>query len=335
MPEQPRSLRQRDLPKMLRRISQEREAELRDIERKETCTMSDFWWIQGWVSPDGRLKQGRWKGDLEVQREAVRFLVTRVLHLKDITKITYEDFLRNRLRTVVKYHHESPYQTLSFAFPELGIQPWEMEHVPNKYWRSMDSVKAAVGRLCVKTEKSPMDLTKADYETNGLKGLLDVFRGSTIAIVMAVYPDMAVDPFTRHRVPRNYWDSEEHRIAAVRELVRRAGKPAEEITATDFKESSMHTLLNFYGNSPRRALQETGLIGGEINPLVQRVPKGYWDSAEHRRHAVQSLADKLHKTLEELDRQDFNGNGLGGLLTLSYDKNPKRAVEELRQFSRS
>ena len=100
---------------------------------------------------------------------------------KDPRDLTADDFNSNKLGGLfVGYYDNSPYKAVKEAFPEKNIQPWEMKITPNKFFDVKENRIAAVKWLVKeKLKKNPRDLTKEDFCSNRLSGLLqNHYKGS-------------------------------------------------------------------------------------------------------------------------------------------------------------
>lgn len=334
MPEFEKS--QANISRQLRRISIDREAELREISTKTNPTMDDFWRLQNWRRRDGALKKrGDWE-DPETRRAAIRFLVTRVLQFDDITKIKATDFKRNRLYGLLgKSFGNSPYAAVSFAFPELGLQPWEMETVPTRYWKDEKHIADAVLRLEKKLGKSAGELTSEDFIENEL---MAIFKhcGLSEAVRLA-HPELSIKPWlVGEHIPAHYWDNPTNVREAIVWLEERTGKKPEELCMKDFLQNSLGGVLHHYHNRMHTAIR---IAHPEltIDPMLYTVPHGYWNSQENRIGAIRELARRTGKAGADLTITDFNSAGLRGLLSW-YGCSPRRALAEagfLRQESQA
>jgi len=102
---------------------------------------------------------------------ATKWLVEKLK--KDPRDLTYDDFKNNGLIGLLHHHYDnSPYEAVKEAFPEMGIKPWEMKITPQGFYQKKENRTAAVKWLAEKLKKDPRDITKEDFYSNRLGGLL-------------------------------------------------------------------------------------------------------------------------------------------------------------------
>jgi hypothetical protein len=99
---------------------------------------------------------------------AVRWLVDKLG--RDPRDIIGEDFLSNRLRGLLPFYNDSPYAALNEA--GYDFQPWEMLKTPRSFYESKENRMAAIRWLVDKLKKEPRDITKGDFHSNRLCGLI-------------------------------------------------------------------------------------------------------------------------------------------------------------------
>ncbi len=122
------------------------------------------------------------------------------------------------------------------------------------------------------------------------------------------------------QVPKGFWKKKENRVAAIKRLVEKLGKPPNEITRRDFKENKLAGVLNYYSGSPFEALKAAGYDIKEYE--MDKVPMGYWEKEGNRVAAIKRLVESLGKPLNEITVGDFYENKLGGLITSYYSDSP-------------
>ena len=201
---------------------------------------------------------------------------------------------------------------------------WEVGTVPGGHWTIEINRVTAIRWLVKKTRKRPEEIIKEDFSINGLGGLLhNRYRNSPyLALTEASVLPEDFQPWQRETcVPRGYWDLKDNRIAAVKWLLERISKTdmPEAVTAKDFIENNLQGLLNKYDHSPFLALKEAGVLPEDFQPWYMKdgAPNRYWKSKKNQTEAVKWLLQKTNKEPEELLRDDFKENGLGGLLAVS------------------
>jgi hypothetical protein len=145
------------------------------------AAMADFWIRHGWYVPmeegKAKLTYAKWGQDSDIRKEAVRFLVEKVLK-KNPRDVTAEDFKSNRLGGLFCiYYRASAY----LALKEAGyrIRPWKMQKTPNGFFESKENRIEAIKRLVEKLKKDPRDIIKKDFYSNHLSGLISHHYGNS------------------------------------------------------------------------------------------------------------------------------------------------------------
>jgi hypothetical protein len=109
--------------------------------------------------------------------------------------------------------------------------------------------------------------------------------------------------------------------------VRRLGD-VRNIVAQDFFDLGLDGLLAHHGNSPLGALSEAGY---KILPWeMPKAPNGFFMKKGNRVLAVKWLVKRTGKAPEDLTKDDFKGNSLGGLLATHYHNSPALAMLEAK-----
>jgi hypothetical protein len=143
-------------------------------------TMADFWIQHGWYKPmhDGskKLIRADWNQDPGIRKDAVRFLVGKVLR-KDHRDVVLEDFESNRLRGLLRgYYNSSPDSALKEA--GYALHPWELLKSPQGFFESKENRIDATRWLVGKLKKKPRDTAVGDFYSNRLCGLISYHGGS-------------------------------------------------------------------------------------------------------------------------------------------------------------
>jgi len=268
-----------------------------------------------------RIPNGLWK-DRELRIEATRWLLR--VTKKRPEEITVRDFDENGLHGVLVRCGTSPYLALKEAEVfSPDFKPWMVgTHVPNGFWKSKENRIDAVKWLLEKTGKKPEEIDTLDLRSNNLHGLLMHHRGSTFAILAeagVLSSDFMPWQSSMH-LPNNYWDEKETRVAAINWLLKETKKRPEELIGDDFEAHSISGALRIFKYSVYATLLDAGLLPPGFKPwqMAGGTPKGYWDSADHRKDAVMWLLKRTGKIPETLTGSDFKENSLVGLFSRVY-----------------
>lgn len=245
---------------------------------------------------------------------------------KDIRNMNQGDFNKNRLCGLLSHHYGgSPYKALR----EVGykIKPWEMHFTPLNFYRKRGNRIAAIRWLVNKLNKPIKNISGKDFQKNRLGGLsVEYYRDSPYcALKEAGYE---IEPWEMSITPRGFYEKRENRISAIRWLVKKLGKNLRDITQKDFNDNGLLGLLEwYYAGSPYRALKEADY---KMNPWeMQTTPTGFFRERKNRVVAMKWLIKKIGKDPRNLGRKDFEGNRLGGLLTMYYNGSPYAALREV------
>ncbi len=240
--------------------------------------------------------------DEGVRKSAVGWLLWKTG--KDARRITIEDFQENGLVGLLdgKYGG-SPYRALaeagfaysredaaahaaSMRFQEGKTYPWEMDNL--RIYKDASMRSAATRWLIWKLAKPPARLTQDDFNSNGLGGLIQLpsYKGSPYAALVESGHAYAIEEALSHAASGDFesgriypWEMNNVRIysgkrmrmAAVRWLVWRCGKPGRDLTAQDFADSGLGGVLtNHNEGSPFKALLEAGAVSPADEGYMRR-----------------------------------------------------------------
>ena len=294
-------------------------------------SMEDFWFAQGWYKEDARtgalrLTRANWLDNPELQIQAIVTLVGIIQ--KDPRDMGVDDFKANRLGgLMVSYFNDSPFEAISQAFPKLEIKPWEMITTSRGFFDSKENRVAAVEWLVEKTGKDPKSLIVADFVSNRLTGLIEIYGGRPFLAVSETFPELNLRPWEMTNSPIGSFSSVENRVAATKWLVDLLQIDPRDIRTLDFDEKGLWGLLDHHNGSPYAAISEA-FPELDIKPWeMATTPAGFFSSLENRIAATRWLVDKLEKDVRDLAQQDFNLNRLRGLLG-QYGYRPYAAISE-------
>jgi len=171
-------------------------------------------------------------------------------------------------------------------------------------------VRAALVRgLLERSGKRPEELRYIDFQNAGILYLLAAHYDNDLrkALKEAGFNVDRMDVASRHPVGK--WKAPEARIRVIRELLRRLGKPPNELTTTDIKEAGLAGLFNYGGLHD--LLVEAGY---NVHPWeLGRVRDGLWASKENRSAAMRWLIERVDIAPYLLTSRDFQRGRLNGL----------------------
>ncbi|MBS3068352.1 hypothetical protein J4450_06610 [Candidatus Micrarchaeota archaeon] len=234
-------------------------------------------------------------------------------------------------------------------------------------WQDL-RVRKEVIRKFVEMAGKPEEISYHDFNKWGLGGLLVshyenspynawVEAGYAYSIEETLehaktqqFKDDKLYPWHMKRAPSGFYENIEGRVAAVKWLVwktkqEQPERQIKDITQDDFRKNYLGGMTDYYyQGSPYLALTEAGYCYSlvEIKQHAEKMQFGtekvypwemerapyIYDEKENRIAAVRWLVWKLKKEPREITFDDFNNNGLGGLLGEHYKGSPYLALVE-------
>lgn len=214
-------------------------------------------------------------------------------------------------------------------------------------WKDDPNVRTEAVKFLVEKvlKKDPRDITKEDFYSNRLSGLLMNYYSNSPyeALLEAGYACSAQEslqhaatgnfqtdkfyPWEMSSAPNQFYQSGQNRIAAVKWLLWKTQKNPKDIFAEDFRSNCLGGLLvKQYEGSPHAALSEAGY---QFNPWeLCKAPQRFYKSPQNRMAAVNWLVEKLQKDPRDITFDDFHSNRLGGLLYNYYNNRSYEALLE-------
>lgn len=316
--------------------------------------------------PSARKREADWKA--QGAREHAQALVAHLLEelqLNDATALTVartltRDIFQERglggmLRVM---YRNSPYYAAIDIRPELAS--WRHAPVSDDYWRGLAAIERAQAATARLLEEFGLDQTaklsphsivgllpRPVFDWCDLGGMLDVvYAGSPVAALRTIYPDL---PKWRHeRSPKGYWQGEEGQQRA-QEATRRligeygwGGLSAEEValrvSRNMFLQHGLSGMLDAVYE--RRGYDALADIYPGLQPWqMSTAPSGYWTGPRRRQHGrigtrwlirrLGLISAPLPEIARRLDKETFEANGLGGLLSRVYNGSPFAAFQDI------
>jgi hypothetical protein len=239
---------------------------------------------------------------------AVKWLVWKLG--KDPREIEWDDFNSNGLAGLISSEHykNSPYKALveagyaystgeslrharAGAFRDGKIYPWEMGVTPYAFsYEVAENRIAAVKWLVWKLGKDPRRLEWADFNSNGLSGLISEYYGNSPykALLEAGYAyslgeslehaktgnfrEGKLYPWEMQRTPSEFdYGMRENRVAAIMWFPWKLSKEPRDVLWEDFSLGCLSGLLrHYYESSPYNALQDAGLVTPEDEAYMRK-----------------------------------------------------------------
>lgn len=180
----------------------------------------------------GPLKHPKGYWEIRENRVAAVFEVMRITK-KRSTELRKLDFINNGYSIVVKN------RSIEELLNEAGLEFARYQR-RSGYWKLKENRIREVKALVEKLGKDPSEITKNDFNKNGLSTILNAHHGSLRSIMHEAGYEV------EKKKPPKYWNNKENRVRAVKELVRGLGKEPEDIKREDFVEAGLQSLLLKY-----------------------------------------------------------------------------------------
>ncbi len=123
-----------------------------------------------------------------------------------------------KLSGMKKALFKSFFEIIDNAYPNQ-ILPWELHSTPKGFWKSDKNRMKALkwlfeGKMNGDLDVIKKNLSKETFKNYGLEGLLKLFNFSPYNALNFYYPNK-VKPWELKYVPKNFWESDEHKKEAL------------------------------------------------------------------------------------------------------------------------
>lgn len=95
----------------------------------------------------------------------------------------------------------SPYNLLTFCYPEYNYHQFELKHMPNNYWKDKNNWIEAIDFLFDKN-----NFTLEDVTSGNLSDIMTLKFGALISTYFGSLPDLWIWYYETKNVKLNYWD---------------------------------------------------------------------------------------------------------------------------------
>lgn len=250
-------------------------------------------------------------------REAVDTLTEKTG--KSPNELKAHDFIDNGLAGLLTAHNSSPDRIMSLA--GYDYKKWQFSRVPNRFWKNKENIKDAVSWLLDITGKDPRNLSRYDFEDNGLHGLLSIHGNSPYkALVAAGYE---IKEWEMLNSPRFIWADKKKVEEAVEWLMKKTGKGPVELNQNDFRNNGLSRLFTIYRGSVYLMLLD---IGYDVMPWEMNVKVWHNDPDDVSRVFFKILT-RINKNIDELRKKDFERAGIRFIVF--FKKNREKFKEYL------
>eukprot|EP01114_Cavostelium_apophysatum_P012589 TRINITY_DN2854_c0_g1_i1.p1 TRINITY_DN2854_c0_g1~~TRINITY_DN2854_c0_g1_i1.p1 ORF type:complete len:464 (+),score=89.13 TRINITY_DN2854_c0_g1_i1:116-1507(+) len=173
-------------------------------------------------------------------------------------------------------------------------------HVPRNHWNNLENQRAFLQKFSKQRDKTDLDhwysVQSRDVAEEGGSGLLKIYDGSVMRIVMANYPEHDWKIWRFSPVESGFWIDKRNQRAFFDDLGKQLGMKTWEdwyqIKTTDVQLHG-RGLLNHYGNSLVKAITT---IFPEHQWKIwkfEKITEGFWQNRDHQRDFLADLA-KFH-----------------------------------------
>lgn len=177
--------------------------------------------------------------------------------------------------------------------PALPVNDWTMEN-QRKYFNNF-AQQNGFNPLIAKNWYSRMG--KEIEEKEG-RGLLDKYNGSMIKALLAIYPEIGLDPSKFRIVPVGYWSKAENRKKFLVEFAKEKGFDPEvadnwtSVLQSDLaKKKGAGGMLKIYGNSFKRALVDIFPNVSFKKHKFAQAPADYWKTQSNQKMLFDEFAE--------------------------------------------
>jgi len=168
----------------------------------------------------------------------------------------------NSLAGVCKQFNSSTFEIVSYSFPELAIEPWELASCPNAFWNEPENCAKAMRWLA---HKEGIDVSREVFATTISARLLRkygmgkamVHMGGLYELCIVAYPEWQLKPWDLNKIGKI---TEEMVVDAVQGMIAKLGwsheDVCEHICAKTFYDNGIGNILcKGCSHSPIIALQ--------------------------------------------------------------------------------
>lgn len=242
---------------------------------------------------------------------------------------------------LVCQHNDSPLAALCDYMPQQEWLPWLMCRTPNGYWTDPTNRRKYMRwlqkELGITRPDQWYQVTKDDFVEHGGNGLLaNYYKGSVAAAVLEFRPRRRWYPWLFNSAPQGFWRDIDNRRQYLDWLAGQLGVRTTDqwygVTTQQMIEHHGHTLLATKGYSILNVLREY-LPNHDWKPwLFERVPVGFWETAENRHAYLVWLGETLGYSRPsdwyEIEPDALRRTGAAAMFSTVYRNNIKRALHE-------
>ncbi len=182
---------------------------------------------------------------------------------EDWYRASHEDFTSNGGHGLLRYYKGSHVRAIVDNYPKYPWLEWKFFYVPKGFWEDVCNRRRYMNWLAVLLGYSKLEdwykITAGDFEKNYGGGMLvSCFSGSPSKAVIDIFPEHQWYEWLFSVAPQGYWQDKNHRLLYVDWLADLLGisKLSDwyAITGQRFRENNGSGFLDFYSNSPIRAI---------------------------------------------------------------------------------
>jgi hypothetical protein len=292
---------------------------------EETVERHEAIWLDGrvpngyWEQPTNRRRYVHWLG----QRLGVR-------SRQDWYRITTDDFKRNAGGGLLHYWHDSAIYAVQDTYRDYDWKEWLFKMAPRHFWKDRRNHRMYMQwlgeRLGIREPSDWYHVTNQDFRDNGGGAFLLQYDSTVSAAIMSYLPDYDWKEWMFDKTPKGFWNQRKNRRRYMLWLGAKLGFQTRDdwyaVTADDFNANYGNQFLKRYNGSPVAALRDGFPRHTWHDWKFARVPIGFWDDLDNRKHYVRWLGKKLRvrslRDWRRVRRRDLLVNYGGGLLTLYH-----------------
>ena len=210
--------------------------------------------------------QGFWQDSKERKKFLKQlFKLLGYTQTEDWYRASQEDFTSNEGRGLLPYYKGSHIRAIIDNFPKYPWLEWKFLSVPQGFWGDVCNRRQYMNWLAHLLGYSKLEdwykITAGDFQKNYGGGMLDLhFSNSPSKAVIDTFPEHKWYEWLFGSAPQGYWQDKKHRLLYIYWLADLLGisKLSDwyAITGQRFRENSGSGFLDFFNNSPIRAITD-------------------------------------------------------------------------------
>ena len=254
--------------------------------------------------------------------------------------ITCDIMRKNLGGGIIKKYKGSVLIFLRTVYPSFEWLEWHFQSTPKNFWKNIQNQRAYadwLGKILGYTKMEHWHKITANIiKDNYGGGILDIYKGSCIQFLQAIYPEVKWLEWEMGKVSMNFWNKIENRRAYADWLGNKLGyKKMEdwyEINGDIIKANFGGGLLVSYKDSPIKFLRDVYPNFEWLEWNIAKSSMGFWENIENHKKYSEWLGNKLgYITMEDWYKisQYTIGENCGWRLLSYYNGSPIQFLQKI------